>query len=303
MKNIVITGGSSGIGYVLCRYLNTYDSGAIYTCSRKKDNPYANKKDIFYFPVDLGISEERKEFLAKLPSRIDVLMLNAAITGIPEVDNDALAKKRIWQVNVEANIEIVKYCLPRMKDKSQIIFISSGTVADSDMDDRLASYIESKKYVEEFLLENVPSCMKLLILRPGVVETRLHSNITNNAGGLLAVRHKKARENKTSSKPLWIAYFIYLWINGGVNVERVHSITREEALRYQKDYEASEAVLETLILQIGISTDRRGKVLPWQLLGIRFLKVLVLAWLMSIVPEAFEGGMGFLIIVFFLFGF
>jgi len=297
--NIVVTGGSSGIGYVLTRYL-AYYTGTVYTCSRSKENPHKKMRNVHYFPTDLSKVQEIKNFIVQLPKKIDVIILNAAIVGIPEVDGGN-SKDLLWRVNVEANVQLITECLPRMKN-GKIVFISSGTVSLEDLDARLVPYVEAKKFVEDFLVKTVPPEIDLLVLRPGVVATRLHSNLAEKAGGKIGERHISAKENKTSYKPIWIAYVVYLWIGKQIKLNKIHSITPEEADAYNIDSKASMEVIQNVKFQFGIITNLNGDVNLKETLSIAGFRLLCATVLVLAFPQLFENdsGIGLILLVIIL---
>ena len=109
-KIAVVTGGTRGIGMAIALELakNNYH---IYICARNKKELDSAKKEILKFgnvtDFELDISNESsiKRFVSKIDREIHVLVNNAGICGIEELEDD----HGIWDNIINTNLNGVYY--------------------------------------------------------------------------------------------------------------------------------------------------------------------------------------------------
>ncbi len=130
MKNkvVIITGGTSGIGYATANKLA--DMGAIVYAAARKERDF-EKTNIFFHYVDVTKSETCQKLfddVIALHSRVDVLIADAGITA------DALTAKmtdeqfdNVIDVNLKGIFNIVRYVGPYMEKQGwgSIVTVSS----------------------------------------------------------------------------------------------------------------------------------------------------------------------------------
>lgn len=118
-KKIFITGGSSGIGEYLAN--NLLANCEVYTASR---SPSKNP-EITYFPCDLRDDQQVIALAHKLfPFDIDIFVLNAGVGYFGNYVSLSLEQeKEMIQVNLWANMLLVKYLLPKVSEKTQFVFL------------------------------------------------------------------------------------------------------------------------------------------------------------------------------------
>ena len=218
MKNILITGGSTGIGYELVKLFSAHRSWHVVTCSRTESKNkilHSFSEEVDAFTVDLGIPEQRVSFIKDVVSKYDLqaVILNAAISGIGKVDNLDDDPDYVRQVNTQANIEIIEETIPQLrKSRGIVVFLSSAIGDEKDHDPVIDLYADTKKKCEDFILEIAKrpdnQDIQFLIIRPGMTATRLHRNILALGSGKLFDRTKKAVENRALRNPYVVAKII-----------------------------------------------------------------------------------------------
>jgi short-subunit dehydrogenase len=218
MKNILITGGSSGIGYELVKLFSAHRSWHVITCSRtesKNQMLRSFSEEVDAYTVDLGKPEQRSSFLDEIMIKysLNALILNAAISGVGEVDHQETDPEYVTEVNLNTNIAILEKMLPRLrKSNGIVVFISTAIFNEPDHDPVIDLYAETKKKCEEYILkiakEQENQTVQFLIIRPGMTATRLHRNILAIGTGKLFERTKKAVEQRKLRNPYVVAKII-----------------------------------------------------------------------------------------------
>jgi len=218
MKNILITGGSAGIGYELVKLFSAHRSWHVITCSRtesKNQMLRSFSEEVDAHTVDLGKPEQRSVFLDKVTNQYSLhsVILNAAISGVGKVDHQETDPEYVKEVNLNANIAILEKTLPQLRQSNGIVvFISTAIFNEPNHDSVIDLYAETKKRCEEYILkiakEPDNQSVQFLIIRPGMTATRLHRNILALGTGKLFERTKKAVENRTLRNPYIVAKII-----------------------------------------------------------------------------------------------
>jgi len=133
-KIVVITGASSGIGYVFTKELAS-GPFILNVCSRniaKIKKKFKKKRNIFVYKVDVSNEKEIKNFVSNIKKKygkIDILINNAGVvlkSKFEKIDSKKLEK--LFKTNVYAPFYFIRECLPTMKKKNfgRIVNISSG---------------------------------------------------------------------------------------------------------------------------------------------------------------------------------
>ena len=123
VRNIVITGGTSGIGKACLEYFNLKQDNVIVLARKNPDN-LPN-----FYKCDVTDEENVRKVFESIGSKytnIDVLINNAGygISGATELIDTSIAKG-MFDVNLFGVINCYKYALPFMKKGGNIINISS----------------------------------------------------------------------------------------------------------------------------------------------------------------------------------
>ena len=136
-KNIIITGGSSGIGESIIDLLLKNKANVVNI--DVKDN--LKTKTII---TDITNNQDVTKILNSIPKKIDILINNAGIGLVGNIEKtDEKDFDKIFEVNVKGLFNITKVIIPRMKQNGGSIINMASTAAIVGLDDRFA-YSASK---------------------------------------------------------------------------------------------------------------------------------------------------------------
>lgn len=158
-RTAVVTGGGSGLGYCISRALA--QAGAKVLIGARREDVLARAAEslsadplvvekVRYAPVDLGDRESVAAFADRALSEfggVDIFVGNAAQDGLEPLDaitNETM--DQMFQVNVSANVELVRAFLPNMRKQrwGRFIFISSASAVLSSPHEGCAMYTSMK---------------------------------------------------------------------------------------------------------------------------------------------------------------
>lgn len=136
-KNIIVTGGSSGIGEsIIDLLLENYG-----TVINIDVNNNSKTKTII---SDITRNKDIKKIINSVPDKIDILINNAGIGLVGNIENtNEKDFDKIFEVNVKGLFNITKALIPRMKKDGGTIINMASTAAIVGLDDRFA-YSASK---------------------------------------------------------------------------------------------------------------------------------------------------------------
>lgn len=136
-KNIIITGGSSGIGESIIDLLLKNKANVV----NIDVNDNLKTKTII---TDITNNQDVTKILNSIPKKIDILINNAGIGLVGNIENtDEKDFDKIFEVNVKGLFNITKVIIPRMKQNGGSIINMASTAAIVGLDDRFA-YSASK---------------------------------------------------------------------------------------------------------------------------------------------------------------
>jgi NAD(P)-dependent dehydrogenase (short-subunit alcohol dehydrogenase family) len=135
VRNILITGGTSGIGAALVRLFAQADYNVWFTYRSGKDRAERIKQElgdssVEFFHFDQGQWESHQQLMASLPGPVDILINNAGL-GSATVKNFVagmhLQDQALLQVNAVGVIWLTQAVIPAMLDRGfgKIITMSS----------------------------------------------------------------------------------------------------------------------------------------------------------------------------------
>ena len=194
MKNILITGVSSGLGEALAtKYLENGDT--VYAIGKtlpKKLDHYPH-----FFPYDLSetfmIQSTLKEFFQH--RSFDIVILNAGLLGEikPLSQTDLMDAKAVMEVNVWANKELIDTLQAHAQVK-QIVGISSGAAVNGSKG--WGAYSLSKAALNMLLsvyAKELPE-IHFTSLAPGVIHTPMVQHIIDEVNDEIYPSAKKLKE-------------------------------------------------------------------------------------------------------------
>ncbi len=136
-KNIIVTGGSSGIGESIIDLL-LENHGTVINIDI---NNNSKTKTII---SDITKNKDINKIINSVPDKIDILINNAGIGLVGNIENTSEKDfDKIFEVNVKGLFNITKALIPRMKKDGGTIINMASTAAIVGLDDRFA-YSASK---------------------------------------------------------------------------------------------------------------------------------------------------------------
>ena len=197
MKNILITGISSGLGEALVReYLTSGDT--VYAIGRTCPDIFNNNPHFFFFPYDLSqtfmLKAEIKPFVEN--RSFDIIILNAGMLGeIQMLHQTKLANiKEIMELNVWTNKELID-TLNEYAHIKQVVGISSGAAVNGSKG--WGAYSLSKAGLNMLLsvyAKELPE-IHFTALAPGIIDTPMVRHIINKVDDLTFPSAKKLKES------------------------------------------------------------------------------------------------------------
>lgn len=190
MKKVLITGGTSGIGYATLKELvDKYQVIFTYHHNEEKALEIINKYHIKGYYLDLG-NKESIEKLVDSIDNIDILINNAAICLDNSFEDKTYMEfSKVVNVNLTGTYYLTKLLSKKINNSGNILFISSTNGIDT-------YYIESIDYdaskagvislMHNFAKELAP--IRVNAIAPGWVDTEMNAS--------LGEKFKKAEEEK-----------------------------------------------------------------------------------------------------------
>lgn len=187
-RNVVITGGSKGIGKACVEAFLKHNDTVIFcdldeSTSAQCINELMSLGNVYYFPCDISNYESVKEFFFKVNNvvqSIDILVNNAGIQIVSDFDS---IKIEDWNQVIQTNLNGTFYCIKeatQYMQKGSIINMSS--LYSSNVRLNKFSYDASKaaikRMTEEFALALAPH-IRVNAIEPGAVYTPMNQEFEN----------------------------------------------------------------------------------------------------------------------------
>ena len=185
--NVIVTGGSRGIGYTIAEAL-AKDGAQVLILSRTKEElaDAAKKLGATGMPCDVSDEKEVRNLKSviekKLDGRVDVLVNAAGIYGPMGLleENDAEKWRQTFAVNVFGTMHMCALVLPYMKKHhfGRIVNFSGGGESGFP---RFTAYSSSKgaiiRFTESLAAEVKESGITVNAIAPGAVNTKLMEEV------------------------------------------------------------------------------------------------------------------------------
>ena len=201
MKNILITGVSSGLGQALAiEYLENGD--AVYAIGKTIPHKLDHYPHFFFFPYDLSetfmIQSTLKEFLQN--RSFDIVILNAGVLGDiqPLSQTDLNDVKDVMEINLWANKELIDTLQANAQVK-QIVGMSSGAAVNGSKG--WGAYSLSKAALNMLLnvyAKEIPET-HFTALAPGVIHTPMVQHILENVNDEVYPSARRLKEGEIRS--------------------------------------------------------------------------------------------------------
>lgn len=215
-QNILLIGGSHGIGFEMAKILST--SHTVYIASRTQES--LNNLKVNHIAFD-AVTDQLSE--AQLPSTIHgFAYCPGSITLKPLKMLSMDAFRQEMELNFFSLVEIVKTILPRMADGSSMVFFSSVAV-NIGMPFH-ASIAAAKGAIEGFtrsLAAEYAPKIRFNCIAPSLVDTPLASRLLNNdkKRELMSQRHPLKRVGQAEDIAHLAVYLLSdksSWVTGQV---------------------------------------------------------------------------------------
>ena len=187
MKNVIITGGSRGIGRTIVEKFANNGYNVLLDYSKSDDAAFFISKqfsNVVPYKADISNKHEVNELISFAEERfkkIDILINNAGISSsglLQDLSEEEL--KRIFEVNVYGTIFCTQSVLPEMiaRHEGKIINISSiwGMVGASNEVAYSASKAAIIGFTKALAKEVGPSNINVNCIAPGIIMTDMVSN-------------------------------------------------------------------------------------------------------------------------------
>lgn len=196
MKNILITGISSGLGEALAQaYLEKGDT--VYAIGKTISGKLDHYPHFFFFPFDLSetfvIQSTLEEFVQN--RSYDLVILNAGVLGDIQTlsQTDLMVAKEVMEINVWANKELIDL-LSRQSYVKQVIGISSGAAINGSKG--WGAYSLSKAALNMLLkvYANELPDIHFTALAPGIIRTPMVEHIMEEVDDTAFPSAKRLKE-------------------------------------------------------------------------------------------------------------
>ncbi len=184
-KNVLVTGGSKGIGYAI--FNSFLDQGANIYITGTKNKP-KEFKNINYIKCDFLKEKEFNSFLSEIGSlNIDILVNNAGINIINKFEKiESSDFLNLHQVNTFSPFRICQSVLPYMEKRKWGRIINISSIWGKISKEYRASYSASKFGLDGITASLAAEVAKKGILvnsvSPGFIETKLTKKVLGVSG-------------------------------------------------------------------------------------------------------------------------
>jgi len=189
-KNIILTGGTGGIGESIVKNLTSFNANLIVTGTNDKKLEELKKtyKNIISIKQDISVHDELEEFIDKCSNefedKIDILINNAGVTN----DNLTIRmKKEEWDkvinINLTSTFLLTKYTIKKMLKKKFGKIINITSVVGHTGNLGQVNYSASKggltSMSKSLSLEYAKKNITVNCIAPGFIDTAMTQKIND----------------------------------------------------------------------------------------------------------------------------
>lgn len=182
-NSIFVTWWSRGLGYSLCKqFLSIWKN--VFSCSRwtsdllKDENFNLLNIDLWHDNIDLLLN-----YIDSYKKDLSVIILNAAVIWVHEIDGQNYSDNYIRNVNVESNKKILNSTLSFLDNNNWIVvFITTDLNILDSKDSKFDLYLKTKAIFQKYIFDiskNYPN-IKFLVFNPWIIYTDIQLNILKN---------------------------------------------------------------------------------------------------------------------------
>lgn len=204
-KNILITGGSTGIGRATLVMLASLGANVMFVARHRKelDDAMADVSEtgrnnlILPFEADVSKEEDIEKIFSEFDSnfgRLDVLINNAALAYQSVLDGSHAERNYIVDTNVGGYLACSNEAAKRMKENNRGHIINVGSMSADVREKDSSVYVATKAAIQGFSgalrKELNPHGIKVTLIEPGATATNMQGD------------DAKALEKKVQSKEM-----------------------------------------------------------------------------------------------------
>jgi NAD(P)-dependent dehydrogenase (short-subunit alcohol dehydrogenase family) len=200
-KVVIVTGGANGIGKALCERFHQEGAYKVVVADLEKDNAQtvADTIEGDSFGVDVRDEEQIKAMVAEVEKRygrVDLFCSNAgiiALDGEPWWATSAPNStwQAMWDIHVMSHVYAARACLPGMLQRKEGYLLNTASAAGLLNQIGDAAYSTTKHaaigFAESLAITHGDDGIKVSVLCPQAVATRMTGNIGEGDGGTAAV--------------------------------------------------------------------------------------------------------------------
>lgn len=135
-KNVLVTGGASGIGLAISRRFAQEGANVIILDYNKESGENVAKDlqseglEVSFFQADVSNQSQIKEVVGEIPGNIDVLINNAGVSHVGNLEDTIESElDRLYNVNVKGVYNCSQAVIGRMKEQGGGVIINMASVA------------------------------------------------------------------------------------------------------------------------------------------------------------------------------
>ena len=212
MKNIIITGGTGGIGgYIVKKLQQKYHITVLGRNQSQYNSLKLSNKNVKFYALDISSESQIKLFFSKYRKNFSTLngLINAAAVQPPIgnfIDNSSVAWSENLKINLFGSLNMIRYAIPLLKNNNhnKIINFSGGGATSARPG--FSAYAVSKtgivKMTEILASELKKYLIDINVVAPGAVNTRMLKEILDSREKITELEYDYALDReKTGGDP------------------------------------------------------------------------------------------------------